>query len=223
MRWTITYGMMTCSLVGTFATMICGTPQFVNDWLNPARDTTACSSTVITPMLPKIAVAKPAPPMQALAAVPVETQAVKARMIDAGATREQVLATLGQPSKLDNNRWMYGSQMIMFKDDRVTGFVNVDMDQAARNFEAKVGGSKTGAIGSSGKVAARSRSDKRNTPSKARGYRSPKSATLWEPMFRKFYSDSPMPRSQRHWNRYNSRPGYRDHLYSESNSIYRRR
>jgi outer membrane protein assembly factor BamE (lipoprotein component of BamABCDE complex) len=229
MRTTISYMLMTCCLAAAFCTLAFGTTDSWKDlYASVANSSRKARSSEQNQIAPRIVVAKPAPVTQSSSAsIPVggsvsaSNSNPSVHEIPLGATRQEVMAMLGQPSTIDNDRWFYGLQTVMFKDDRVVGSVEADLGRALRNLEIQVKNSQSHpTTPASKKSATKSRMSKTSKP---RGYRRSSSPTLWEPMFRKFYSDTPLPRSQRHFSRNNGMPGYRDHRYSESNSIFRRR
>lgn len=233
MRTTISYMLMTCCLAAAFCTMAFGTADSWKELYakvgNGSRKAHASEQTRIAP---RIVVTKSSAAITQASSTPapaaesaISSNVIPSvRQIPAGATRQHVVAMLGQPSTVDNDRWFYGSHAVIFKDDRVAGSVEADLGRAMRKLETQIEKIRSHVGTPAAKKSAKSNRKSYNTKtSKPRGYRRSNSPTLWEPMFRKFYSDTPLPRSQRHFSRYNGMPGYRDHRYTESNSIYRRR
>jgi len=122
-----------------------------------------------------------------------------ARKVSIGDTGDEVVAALGQPSSIDatKNRWTYGSQVLLFKNDRLAGCVKLDAMQSPRakllnshaQFAASVTHAKNMSHGYGSRITALKRSSGYSRYSTARAY-----STLWMPMFQLYYSDRPLGR-----------------------------
>lgn len=161
-------------------------------------------------------------------------------LVAPGATREQVLQTLGQPDSTDadNTRWYYGRHTIIFKNDAVMGCVSLDemrarelawnrvMAPLAMEGEAAAKQKPAARAATARRVAhakphAARRSAPRHASSGGSGF-----ATVWEPMFRPFYSDKPLPRNRPHVGSRHmpGQAGYRNaQLYRPTHPIYIRK
>jgi hypothetical protein len=115
-----------------------------------------------------------------------------AKSITAGAAREHVLASLGEPDLVDsaNDRWTYGSNVLIFKNDCVTGVVKADqrksLNHAIAMFKAEAdrateaasskspGGRSTGGkiltLSTSRNASAQWQQYGRRNPGSSRGY-----------------------------------------------------
>jgi hypothetical protein len=205
MRWTACYGFMTTCLAGVIGYSMYISPtsarhaaQRFDDafGLNGSARATcppsACLATpAVTPKAPAITSAAPnrvaAEPAQA------ETAAAVALAIDSlevGAGRDVVRAMLGSPtsSSRDERVWTYGSRAVVFSDDKVVGWMEVDPSVAemmAPSADALLAGSAraggmTAAQARAAKAARGSRVPAK--PIKARSGRKPRYA--YEPMFK---------------------------------------
>jgi outer membrane protein assembly factor BamE (lipoprotein component of BamABCDE complex) len=149
-----------------------------------------------------------------------------------GSTRDQVLAAFGQPSSIDlvNDRWIYGSHIILFKHDRVAGCLKPDAFQAARMACADLMRSGAPDDAKPAKSATKARTQataKRSSRPAyaARGRAGSPSASyfsVWEPMYRPFYSDRPLPHGMSPVAPRYGNPAYRGNRYQGMYPLYNR-
>ena len=207
MRWTMYYTMMTVCLMSTLGLIVYATNEPKNEQV--------------------ASIAASEQPHEALVLSRSSTTTSASKLteipaITAGASREQVMNTLGTPSAIcdTNNRWVYGSQALIFKDDRVVGSVSIDKEQAARMLESRL--EEAAAIAKSSQPAAVRHVIKSRPAQKKAVRRGRAGATSWEPMYRRFYDDRPVPRGMRTTTGNRSVPQYRKFSYFNPRAIYRR-
>jgi len=145
--------------------------------------------------------------------------AAEPETIGEGSTREQVVALWGNPTAINesNDRWTYGRTVVIFKDDQVAGVLTLTSKQLS-NLNSVRPASKSVARKAVDNNAKRASAKSTATCRRAAptaypfaqslpgGYapyaRSARSGqNFWAPMYRPFYSNQPLPRSQSHVSR----------------------
>ena len=146
-----------------------------------------------------------------------DAQSTQAQTIGEGSTREQVVALWGTPTAIDmtNDRWTYGQTMVVFRNDRVAGMLTLTDKQLSilkEDKSAAKGAARTNDRTGTKRMAARTNTTCRRgapaayplTQSLPGGFApvgqsaARTGQSFWEPMYRPFYSDQPLPRGQSH-------------------------